>query len=164
MVAYYLLMLLIVAIPVAFWAVPTYLSFRLRSPAGRRFMAAASGFLSGVGALGVFAYTAVDDFNDYPGYTCLGRDVPELDDLRADRYPPPESVAATPGSDLSWSHAYELFPVGMRCTHWVPGSPELTVITHSHWVYTLLFYGLAAVAVLQVFRCARSESGVNQAL
>lgn len=164
MVAYYLLMLLIVAIPVAFWAVPTYLSFRPRSPAGRRFMAAASGFLSGVGALGVFAYTAVDDFNDYPGYTCLGRDVPELDDLRVGGYPPPESTATNLGQDLSWSHAYELFPVGMRCTYWVPGNPELTATIHSHWVYTLLFYGLAAVAVLQVFRCVRSESGVKQAL
>lgn len=87
-----------------------------------------------------------------------------MDDLRAGGYPPSESTATNLGPDLSWSHAYELFPVGMRCTYWVPGSPELTVITHSHWVHTLLFYGLAAVAVLQVFRCARSESGVNQAL
>lgn len=122
-------------------------------------MAAVSVLFTLVGALGVCAYSVVEDFSDYSGYTCLTRDSPELNELGCNWCRSPDDAVAQPVADLVSSCECELFPVGMKCAHWVPGSPEQAVVTHSHWIYAPPFHGLMMIAVLQVVRVIRPEVG-----
>lgn len=156
MLAYYLALFFGVAIPLGVWATSRVLSLDDPQLAMGKKGAVVAVLLSCIGMLGVFAASAVDDFNDYPGYTCTLRDSPELTELRAEWHQSPD-VADLP--EPSSFHNYELFPLGMECTHNVPGSPGLTVTTHSHWSYTLFFYALATIAVVQTIRVLCGGSG-----
>ncbi|MGP6174578.1 hypothetical protein [Corynebacterium sp. A21] len=118
-------------------------------------MAAVSAVLTGVGALVVCMSSVIADFNDYPGFTCVQRRTPELEELRTAWYAPLDTDPTLVRPFLFHSHEYELFPVGMQCTEWPPGYQELAVTTHSHWIYTVLFYSLLMFALLQAIRVTR---------
>lgn len=155
MVAYYLALFFGVAIPVGIWAMSRVFSLHGPQLAMGKKGAVVAVLLSCIGVLGVCAASVVDDFNGYPGYTCTLRDNPKITELRAEWDQPPGGADSLP--EPSSTHDYELFPVGMECTHSVPGSPGLTVTTHSHWSYTLFFYALMTIAVLQAIRALRRE-------
>lgn len=158
MAMYFLALLFAFVVPFAMWAVPTYFSFHARQRSTIRVAAAMSAIFTSIGALGVLAWTAVDDFNDYPGYTCTLRDGYVPDGLPDDWFPP---VTSSPTDSfpptIGWSSGLELFPVGMRCSYWVTDNPEFTITTHSHWLYTLVFYGLIGITVLQIIRAVRAN-------
>lgn len=76
-----------------------------------------------------------------------------------DRLPPPHpDLVSTFHPNLDWSHDYELFPVGVQCRYWTEDEPRIEATTHSPWTYTLFFYGLGGVALLQVVRIVRDTA------
>lgn len=149
------------AIPLAVWTLPLIHSFRANRYGTRRRLAALSAVFSASGAVAVFAYTVIADFNDYPGFTCEYRGGVYREELLTalpSAFYPTDLAAQShsgPASLFSWAHAYELFPVGMRCTYWATGHPDVSITTHSHWGYTVVFYALIAVMIMQAFRVLR---------
>ena len=113
-------------------------------------------FVLFVAALCVLAAAGLADYNDYPGYTCAVRDGDVPDGFPTDRLPPADpDIVSTFHPGIGWSHGYELFPVGVQCTYWTKAEPRFEMTTHSPWAYTVLFYGLSGIALLQFARVAK---------
>lgn len=135
-----------------------WLSFSATGRNARRSAAAISVLLSIGGAIAVLGFAAKDDFNDYPGYTCSQRDGHVPDGFPPGRLPPPHpDLVSTFHPNIAWSHEYELFPAGVRCTYWTRDEPRLTVVTHSSWAYSVWIYGLLFLALAQAARVVNPD-------
>lgn len=135
-----------------------WLSFSATGRNARRTAAAISVLLALCGSLVFLVFTSIDDFNDYPGHTCSKRDGHRPDGFPADRLPPPDlNLTSTFHPNIAWSHEFELFPAGVRCTYWTKDEPRITVVTHSPWAYSVWIYGLLAVALAQAARVVSPE-------
>lgn len=130
-----------------------WLSFGATGRNGRRSAAAISVLLSICGSIAVLVFASIDDFNDYPGYTCSQRDGHVPDGFPSDRLPTPDpNVVSRFHPNIAWSHEYELLPAGVRCTYWAMDDPRITVVTHSPWAYSVWVYGLLVIALVQAAR------------
>ncbi len=141
-----------VGLLLALLGVIIWLSFSAAGRNARRSAAAASVLLSICGSIAVFAFASIDDFNDYPGYTCSQRDGHVPDGFPSDRLPSDRGVVSTFHPSIAWSHDYELFPAGVRCTYWTKDDPRITVVTHSPKGYSVWIYGLLILALAQAAR------------
>ena len=142
-----------VALSLALWAFIIWVSFRATGRGVRRTAAAVSVVLSICGAIAFLGFTGSDDYNDYPGYTCALRDGYLPSGFPPDRFPPPHpDRVSTFHPNIDWTHSYELFPAGVRCTYWTRDDPRITVVTHSPWSYSMWIYGLLLIAVAQAAR------------
>jgi len=157
--------LIVLAVPVlcvAFWLWITLRSFRSPSRSRRRAAAALSALCSADGALLVWALPFGDDYNDFPGYTCVERDDPASPKSSGALQSaiPAERRQWDPGSNydfppnIRWHHEIEWWPVGMRCVYVTRDEPTITVVTHSSWWYTPFVYGLGLLAAVQTVRIA----------
>lgn len=145
----------------------TYLSFRARRRGVRCGAAAVSVVSFLVLAWAVALLTIVDDFNDFPGYTCVVRDGYVPAGFPADRLSSTDpDVASLLHPDISFEHEREWLPVGVRCSYSVGEAQEPLVVTHSSWAFTVLFYSALALAGGQGVRLVRDAvrgRGVNRA-
>lgn len=158
MAAILALLLSPLALGLALLGVVVWLSFRVGGRGARRTAAAASVVLAIGGSLAFLAYASADDFNDYPGYTCSVRDGHVPDGFPAGAISPSDrGVVSRFHPDIAWSHEYEAFPAGVRCTYWAKADPSITVVTHSPWAYTVWVYGLLALAFAQAVRVVNPD-------
>lgn len=144
------------AMALAFWGLFVWGSFRASGRGTRRAAAVVSVVLSICGAIAFFGFAGLDDYNDYPGYTCSVRDGYVPAGFPPDRLPPQERVSRF-HPNIGWSHEYELLPAGVRCTYWTRDAPRVTVITHSPWSYSVWVYGLLVLALVQVVRAVNPD-------
>ena len=150
--------LLLPLLLIALWAWIVWVSFRVVGRGARRTAAAVSGLLSICGAIAIFGFTGVDDYNDYPGYTCSLRDGQVPEGFPPERLPPPHPDATHRfHPNIDWSHGYELLPAGVRCTYWTRDEPRVTVVTHSPWSYSVWIYGLLGIALVQAIRVVNPD-------
>ena len=135
-----------------------WLSFGATGRNGRRSAAAISVLLSICGSIAVLVFASIDDFNDYPGYTCSQRDGHVPDGFPSDRLPPPDpDLVSRFHPNIAWSHEYELLPAGVRCTYWTKDDPRITAVTHSPWAYSVWVYGLLIIALVQAARAVNPD-------
>lgn len=141
----------------------TFVSFHNSERRTRKIYAVFSVLLSAACALGTFTMTMLDDYNDYPGYTCTLRDDDVPAGIPADRLPARNPDVMTEfHPDLGWKHDYELFPVGLSCTYWLREDQDVNVTTHSPWSYSLFTYVFLAVMVMQTVRTCRHTHVIEE--
>lgn len=135
-----------------------WLSFSAAGRHARRSAAATSVLLSIGGSIAVLVFASIDDYNDYPGYTCSQRDGHVPDGFPSDRLPPPDpDLVSRFHPNIAWSHEYELFPAGVRCTYWTKDGPRITAVTHSPWAYSVWVYGLLIITLAQAARAVNPD-------
>ncbi|OYD70106.1 hypothetical protein [Rhodococcus sp. OK302] len=136
----------------------TWLSFSATGRNTRRSAAATSVLLSICGSIAFLGFAGIDDYNDYPGYTCSLRDGNVPDGFPSDQLPPPNpNLVSRFHPNIAWSHEYELFPAGVRCTYWTKDDPRVTVVTHSPGAYSVWIYGLLVIALAQAARVVNPD-------
>lgn len=144
-----------VALALAIWAFIVWVSFKATRRGARRTAAAISAVLAICGAIAFLGFAASDDYNDYPGYTCVVRDADHPPGFPLERRG--AEWAASFSSNIAWSHSYEWFPAGVRCTYWTRDEPRVSVVTHSPWSYSVWIYALLGLALTQAVRAINPD-------
>ncbi|ANI90970.1 Hypothetical protein BJL86_0159 [Dietzia timorensis] len=131
----------------------------------RRWACLISAAGSAFAAIGVRGASMLDDYNDFPGYTCAQRDSGHIPGIPASRWGPRGEEYF--GSNIDWDSEVELFPLGLKCSYRTLDEPRLEATTHSNWSYSIFGYAFLAMSLVQLVRMfgpalGGSPSGGNE--